>query len=478
MTDILIFITAIALVIHILICSAFFISSIWEKETRATAFGGLQLVVPLVLFGFLFYLKDSGFFDSKYSVAALGVGVIVIALIPLLLVIKTSRNNKALAGTKGLIVGSVQRFDERATVFSRNRALRPGSEQYQRYYAQHPEHEEYDIARKKLGGPVGKPGLIDKPHEKPNLAASVASVNFSLHLSVPEIVTPQRFTGFQGGSVALSPEEATERVKGFGRHLGAGLIGITEIEPSWIYSHRGEIFHENWGDWGRKIDLSHKYAVVFTTEMSFEMIAAAPHTPTSIESRVQYAKGASIATQLAAFIANLGYAATANHFRHYDLLLVPLAVDAGLGEMGRFGYLITKKYGPRVRLAAVTTDLPLKTDQPMDIGVEDFCKNCKKCAICCPSNSIAMADQREVNGSLRWKLDEETCFEYWGKVGTGCNICMRVCPWSHAGTLPHQLIKVLVSRNRTARRLFTIMDDIFYGKRPKSKDAPAWAGFN
>jgi len=85
----------------------------------------------------------------------------------------------------------VQRFDERETVFSRNRALLPGSEQYQRFYAKHPEYEEYDAARRKLGGPVGKPGLIDKPHEKPNLAASVASANFSLQLSVPEIVTPK-----------------------------------------------------------------------------------------------------------------------------------------------------------------------------------------------------------------------------------------------------------------------------------------------
>ncbi|MGD1973142.1 MAG: hypothetical protein PVH37_22010 [Desulfobacterales bacterium] len=69
--------------------------------------------------------------------------------------------------------------------------------------------------------------------------------------------------------------------------------------------------------------------------------------------------------------------------------------------MGRFGYLITKKFGPRVRLAAVTTDLPLMVDKPVDIGVEDFYRDCKKCAVCCPSNSIAMEDQTEVNGSPR-----------------------------------------------------------------------------
>jgi reductive dehalogenase len=155
-----------------------------------------------------------------------------------------------------------------------------------------------------------------------------------------------------------------------------------------------------------------------------------------------------------------------------------VAVEAGLGELGRFGYLITKKFGPRVRLAAVTTDLPLIPDQPVDIGVEDFCRVCKKCAVCCPASAIATDDQTRVNGSLRWKLNEQSCFDYWGKVGTGCNICMRVCPWSHANALPHALIKELVSRNVVARRLFTFMDDIFYGKKPKSKAPPAWARFS
>jgi reductive dehalogenase len=190
-----------------------------------------------------------------------------------------------------------------------------------------------------------------------------------------------------------------------------------------------------------------------------------------------YAKGAYIATQLAAYIANLGYPATASHLRHYDTVLVPLAVDAGLGELGRLGYLMTKAFGPRVRLGAVTTSLPLIPDKPADIGVEDFCRICKKCATCCPSQSIPMGEQTVVNGTLRWKLNEQTCFDYWGKIGTDCNICMRVCPWSHARTFPHKLILELVSRNRRSRRIFNVMDDVFYGRRPKPKAAPPWARF-
>ena len=86
-------------------------------------------------------------------------------------------------------------------------------------------------------------------------------------------------------------------------------------------------------------------------------------------------------------------------------------------------------------------------------------------------------DLAEVNGSLRWKLNDETCFEYWGKVGTDCCICMRVCPWSHARTFSHKLVVELVSRNAIARRIFTVMDDIFYGKKPKPKAPPRWAHY-
>ena len=290
-------------------------------------------------------------------------------------------------------------------------------------------------------------------------------------------MTPQAHFVLKGEKIDLSPDEATERVKGYVKHLGADMVGVTEINPLWIYSHRGEIFHENWEDWGKEMKLDHKYAIVFAEEMSFDMIGPAPHTPTTMESMNNYAKGAYISSQLAAFIANLGYSATANHLRHYDAILPPLAVDAGLGEMGRLGYLMTKEFGPRVRLSAVTTDLPLVTDKPIDIGTEDFCRICKKCAVCCPSDSIPMEDLSEVNGTLRWKLNDETCFEYWGKVGTDCCICMKVCPWSHARTFPHRVIVWLITRNMISRRLFSIMDDIFYGKRPKPKVAPKWAQF-
>jgi reductive dehalogenase len=457
---------------------SYLISSIWEKEKRASIFAAVQFIGMagvLILFA---YGWQTGFLSTGP-----GIGILIFFLIGgvaagVLLMRKTQANPKALEGTKGLIVGEVKRPDERDIVFARNRSLRPGSEQYRAYYAMRPEHEQYDTARRQKGGPLGHPGLIDKPRDRPNVAATMASLAIPLHLSTPENYNPSAHPEFSGQRVEISPEEASERIKGYTLNIGANLVGITEINPLWVYSNRGEIFHENWQDWGSEIEINHKYAIVFATEMAFELVATAPHSPTTIASMGNYAKGAFIATQLAAYIANLGYSATANHLRHYDAALVPLAVDAGLGETARLGYLMTKDFGPRVRLGAVTTDLPLVADKPVDIGAVDFCKICKKCANCCPSNSIPLEDQQEVNGTLRWKLNAETCFDYWGKVGTDCNICMHVCPWSHATTFPHKIIRALITRNRLSRRLFNLMDDIFYGKKPKPKPAPRWASYN
>jgi reductive dehalogenase len=474
----LIFLGVLGLAVQAFIGLSFFVSSVWEKERRATVFAAVQFSGMTALLIIFLILVGLGFFQTSTGVVLLIAGNIMVVLAAIFMVRRTAPNQRAVQGTSGYICGKVNRFDERMQVFARNRALPPGSEQYNQFYTEHPELEKYDSERREKGGPLAKIGLIDRPYEGPNVAATLASLSIPFNLSAPEIVKPHSHPLLNGKSIRLSPEEATTRIKGYATNIGADLVGIAEINPLWIYSHRGEIFHENWDDWGKEIPTDHKYAVVVAEEMSEDMIGPAPHTPSVMESMKNYAKGAYISTQLAAFIANLGNDATANHLRHYTAILPPLAVDAGLGEVGRLGYLMTKEFGPRIRLSAVTTNLPLIPDKPVDIGVEDFCKFCKKCATCCPSQSIPQDEEpQEFNGTLKWKLNDETCFGYWAKAGTDCCICMKVCPWSHARTFPHRLIVWLIARNKYARRIFSVMDDIFYGRIPKPNVGPTWARF-
>ncbi|MCP4750515.1 MAG: hypothetical protein GY866_06455 [Proteobacteria bacterium] len=468
------FIGLIGLTLLAVVGFSYFVSSIWERERRAVLFSGLQflgMTVLLVVFAFLQYLR---FFDTdlgfKILVGTVAVGFAVVVL----LWARIGTNSKALEGTKGLVVGEVKRYDEREIVFARNQYLQPDTEEYKAFYNQHPEYEEYDAKRREVGGSLGKMGKIDEPNEGPNIAGLMANGFFVFHLSSPDKIDPP---GLMKQRNEISPEEATARVKGFARSVGADLVGIAELDPNWTYSHRGMALPDHGEKWGQEIKVSHKYAVVFAMEMALDMVATAPHSPTTLESMRVYAEGADIAVRTASFIANLNRSASAEHLRRYNNLLVPLAVDAGLGELSRMGYLITKELGPRVRLAAVTTDLPLVPDKPLDIGVWDFCKICLKCAKCCPSRSIPLDDPVEINGTLRWKLNAETCFKYWGKIGGDCNVCMRVCPWSHARTLPHKLLVEFIARNSLSRRLFSKMDDVFYGNQPKPHEAPEWAKF-
>jgi len=452
---------------------AFVISSVREREMRSAKVGGALFCVLVMGLVGLTALGYVGAFEGVPGLVLLFSGLSLEAAIASLF-LRTSRNAKALAGTSGYLVDHVERFDERDHVFARNRPPSRALDYYREFYRQHPELEPVDAKRREKGH-LGSIGSLDRPGERPNVAATLSCLSKRDPLGRSRVTRPTPDPRCETTSLKWTPEEATLRTKGLLRHLGADLVGITKLNPQWVYSHRGDMHGGDTAEWGAEIGIEHDYAIVFAVEMSAEMVATAPHTPSMVETCNVYAKMALMATEMAGFISNLGYSASANHVGYYETVLVPLAVDAGLGEVGRLGFLMTAQFGPRVRLACVTTDLPLVVDRPIDIGVEDFCRVCKKCANCCPSKSIPTDDLTVVNGSLRWKLNAETCFEQWARFGTDCNVCMRVCPWSHRRTWPHRMITWLATRNGWARRVLSYLDDVFYGRHPRPAAPPPWA---
>jgi len=68
------------------------------------------------------------------------------------------------------------------------------------------------------------------------------------------------------------------------------------------------------------------------------------------------------------------------------LFLKEAAVLAGLGIIGRNNLLITKQFGPRVRLRAIITEAPLEPDTRQDY---DPCQDCPgPCLKNCPVNAL------------------------------------------------------------------------------------------
>jgi reductive dehalogenase len=210
-------------------------------------------------------------------------------------------------------------------------------------------------------------------------------------------------------------------------------------------------------------------------EMDKYLLDRAPAGPTVMESAQEYLNSGTMAVQLAEFIRQLGYSARAHIDGSYRVVCPLVGRDAGLGEIGRMGLLMTPKLGPRVRLAVVTTDLPLVPDvRKRDGTVIDFCRRCKKCADVCPARAISFDDRKEIDSILRWQVNSEACFTYWCKIGTDCGRCMSVCPYSHPNNVMHNLVRLAVKRSALFRVAALKMDDLFYGRKPVPLPIPAW----
>jgi ferredoxin len=264
----------------------------------------------------------------------------------------------------------------------------------------------------------------------------------------------------------LSPEAWRERLEGLARHWGAVDVGTCELRPYHLYTHVGR----GSGTWGEEIVLEHDRALAFTVEMDHAAMASAPEAPVVAESARQYVEAARIAVQLAAVIRDAGYPARAHIDGNYRVIAPLVARDAGLGEIGRLGLLMTPRLGPRVRLGVVTTTLLLAPDPPGDdLSILDSCLVCRKCAENCPPGAIPSGDRIPVDEGLRWPIDAEACFRYWNVVGTDCGKCMSVCPYSHPDSPAHNLIRWASRRSGVARRLLLRLDDLFYGRRPPSR---------
>ena len=355
--------------------------------------------------------------------------------------------------SQALKIGCInEQVDERDVMFSREE-YQPGTERYETYYAAHPEHKAADDRMRRLPELLEPGGrYYDKQTADP--IDAVFDKIVALATQVDGQTSPRREESDAG--------EATATIKAEALKMGADDVGIAELNPMFVYSHVGR----GPEPWGRPIVNDHQYAIVFALEMDYYEVEQAPRLPITRETAKQYLRAAEISVALARRIRERGYAARAHIAgSNYQIMMPPVAHDAGLGELGRMGYLISPKYGARIRLGAITTELPLLPDRPITFGVQDFCEQCLKCAINCPSGAIPADGRRPVRGVEKWPLNVEKCLHYWRAIGTDCGLCMKVCPYSHPSTLIHNLVRAGCRRSSIARRLSIWGDDLFYGRK-------------
>jgi epoxyqueuosine reductase len=96
---------------------------------------------------------------------------------------------------------------------------------------------------------------------------------------------------------------------------------------------------------------------------------------------------------------------------------------AGLGTIGYNHTLLTREFGPRVRLVSVITDAEISSDKMIE---KDLCIRCELCRRCCPTQAFSTTD------NLIADMDKHKCAVYHEelkkKYRYPCGVCIKVCP--------------------------------------------------
>ncbi|MCB0056483.1 MAG: reductive dehalogenase [Caldilineaceae bacterium] len=230
-----------------------------------------------------------------------------------------------------------------------------------------------------------------------------------------------------------TPGDAAAEIKRVALAFGADLVGITDYDERWLYAAKfSDISRQSKP---QELPAGLTSVIVTAQAMDYDLIRTVPSALSGAATGLGYSHDALVVLSLAQYIRNLGYNAVAS--MNDTALAIPLAIKAGLGEYGRNGLLITKEFGPRIRLGKVFTEMPLAYDAPIRFGVKEFCQVCRKCADSCPVKAIAQGEpsterhnQSNIRGVRKWSVDGEKCFGYWAAQNSDCSICIRVCPYN------------------------------------------------
>jgi NAD-dependent dihydropyrimidine dehydrogenase PreA subunit len=227
------------------------------------------------------------------------------------------------------------------------------------------------------------------------------------------LIMATRQTAAMEPSTQPTGEDISQKIKDKARELGYVEVGITAYDLHYEYqSRRG--FNQ------------YPHAICLAYEQDFEPTQTIPSVDAEIVHSSTYRTQAAAGLELANYIRSLGYHAQVIHSGDATGPMIPMHVNAGLGQLGACGYLLTPHAGSRNRLMMVTTDANVTYDKPVDYGIHALCQVCQVCVNRCPGRAL-MRDKIWWRGIEKNKLYFKRCRPVMARY-LGCGICMKVCP--------------------------------------------------
>lgn len=370
------------------------------------------------------------------------------------------------------IPGKVEPFDEKHTMFSRP-MWDPKIKELLRWAL------ERSPSKKKAGSSIHDQALRIASrtgtmmhlfeNDRPNPSAIAREIG--------AILTPERVA--RNIMVSLPPEgerleiddpaKLTRDIKNAAIYFGADVVGICKLDRRWIYSASFDLGSGEYAPQDLPEDF--RYAIVMGYGEDYEMLRYAPTYIADAETGLGYSRMAITNAYMAKFIKVLGHKAMSCSTNTVGIT-IPMAIQAGLGQLGRNGLLMSPAFGPSLRISKVLTNLPLIPDLPIDFGVTEFCSSCKICAVKCPSAAISGGERTtkpnnisNSAGALKWPIDAEKCIAHWSRIRKPCTICIAACPFNKPDNWFHRTVKWFVDHNRWGDPLYVWMDKLCgYGK--------------
>jgi epoxyqueuosine reductase len=227
---------------------------------------------------------------------------------------------------------------------------------------------------------------------------------------------------------SIIAHDALQKMEDFCTSLGIGMVGYTKLPNQLIFKDKGVLY---------------KNAIVLVKEMDKFKIDSSPSVESFLEVHQTYRDLGTVTNKLAEYLRKEGYGAHPIHPLGGAVLTPPLAQAAGLGWQGRHGMLITAKFGPRVRIAAVFTsieNLPFNTVNPHS-WIDSWCQKCGRCIRTCPPNAI-LNDKIIKTGDIKTCIDVDKCFPYFIE-NYGCSICIKECEFN---ITPYEILKSKIKK--------------------------------